>query len=563
MAVASSPLTGVLAGRGRGLRRAAGAAWLLAVLSLAACAQGSGQGEAPSRRPASLRIVSGDAQTGAAGEELAQPVVVKVEDASGQPVVGQIVNFRVVSGGGSPFAGVALTGQDGTAFDWWTLGPASGVQRLEARAVDPATGARLVFAVFEASATGASACAGGLLLCGGGCVDPASDHTWCGASGSCSGAESGTSCAAGQVCSAGACVAWCTPFGAHVAYKVTGDQPRKQVLVDVDKDGHLDVVTTIHNGTPANGRLEAFLGRGDGTLSAPATYPMARETIELIAPDLDGDGWPDLVVSHWAGSGLSVLRNLGDGRFDAPVTYEAGHTSELVAVDFDHDGALDVAITESSEGTIALFRNNGAGQLELVGRLAIPASGWQWELMAADLDQDGLQDLVVGLATGFAVYRGRAVGGFEATPELFITRTPASTFVQAVDLDGDGRVDVAVGTAGGFEVFWNEGGQALAFTSTFQAVAGQSGTPSFVFAADLNGDGLVDVQLGGESNLVALVANAGQRAFSGYELLALPQASVNTWVRAGDLDGDGRPDLVLGEWGAGQLGVILASGTCQ
>jgi len=72
-----------------------------------------------------------------------------------------------------------------------------------------------------------------------------------------------------------------------------------------------------------------------------------------------------------------VLRNLGDGRFDAPVTYEAGHTSELVAVDFDHDGALDVAITESSEGTIALFQNRDGGQLELVGRLTIPATGWQ------------------------------------------------------------------------------------------------------------------------------------------------------------------------------------------
>jgi predicted CxxxxCH...CXXCH cytochrome family protein len=52
-------------------------------------------------------------------------------------------------------------------------------------------------------------CAAGLLECGGGCVDPRSDRAFCGASGACAGSTAGTPCAAGQVCSNGTCALSC------------------------------------------------------------------------------------------------------------------------------------------------------------------------------------------------------------------------------------------------------------------------------------------------------------------------------------------------------------------
>ena len=100
--------------------------------------------------PLSLSVVSGNNQSGAPGTELANPLVVRVEDSRGRGVRDQIVNFRVVSGGGTTFAGVAITNRDGLAQERWTLGM-SGVQRLEARAVDPASGLPLTYGVFSAT----------------------------------------------------------------------------------------------------------------------------------------------------------------------------------------------------------------------------------------------------------------------------------------------------------------------------------------------------------------------------------------------------------------------------
>jgi len=123
---------------------------LLALVS--ACAGDDATAPGPT---ATLDVVSGNTQTGPINTELPQPLVVRVTDASGHPVQGQIVNFRVTSGGGSMFAGAGSTNAQGIVQDRWTLGPDVGQQTAEARAVDNKTGAPIVFATFTATATGA------------------------------------------------------------------------------------------------------------------------------------------------------------------------------------------------------------------------------------------------------------------------------------------------------------------------------------------------------------------------------------------------------------------------
>lgn len=108
----------------------------------------------PLRTPASITVVSGDLQSGSVGGDLPVPLQVRVDDSNGRPIAGQIVNFVVLSGGGSVFAGVANTNADGVAREIWTLGPvARDTQVVEARAVSPTSGAPLVFARFRAVAS--------------------------------------------------------------------------------------------------------------------------------------------------------------------------------------------------------------------------------------------------------------------------------------------------------------------------------------------------------------------------------------------------------------------------
>jgi len=97
-----------------------------------------------------MDIVAGDLQTGTVGRKLATALVVRVADAAGRPVQGQLLNFSVTSGGGSTFAGSALSDSTGQARERWTLGTvARDTRQMEARAIDTQTGQPLVFATFR------------------------------------------------------------------------------------------------------------------------------------------------------------------------------------------------------------------------------------------------------------------------------------------------------------------------------------------------------------------------------------------------------------------------------
>ena len=128
----------------------AAAALLCATVLAVACDSPS---HPDSREPAAIAVAAGAGQTGAAGQELATPVAVKVTDAGGRPVAGQAVTFHVTSGGGSVFSGSATTNAEGIAQERWTLGSQVGAQTLEARVVN-GSGTALTVSV-SATATAA------------------------------------------------------------------------------------------------------------------------------------------------------------------------------------------------------------------------------------------------------------------------------------------------------------------------------------------------------------------------------------------------------------------------
>ncbi|MBL0170834.1 MAG: PKD domain-containing protein [Gemmatimonadaceae bacterium] len=84
--------------------------------------------------PASLTLVSGDAQSATIGSVLPVKLSVLVKDAAGTALAGIAVQFSVDSGGGVLATTAASTGSNGVAVAGdWTLGSAAGAQVVSAR----------------------------------------------------------------------------------------------------------------------------------------------------------------------------------------------------------------------------------------------------------------------------------------------------------------------------------------------------------------------------------------------------------------------------------------------
>mgnify|MGYP000010220223 CR=1 FL=1 len=81
-------------------------------------------------RPGALGIVSGGAQTAAAGTALPQAVIVRLLATDGQPLAGRVVTYAVNAGGGVVTPPDPVTDAQGRIGFNWTLGPAAGSQSV-------------------------------------------------------------------------------------------------------------------------------------------------------------------------------------------------------------------------------------------------------------------------------------------------------------------------------------------------------------------------------------------------------------------------------------------------
>ncbi|HSP77656.1 MAG TPA: VCBS repeat-containing protein, partial [Myxococcaceae bacterium] len=85
---------------------------------------------------------------------------------------------------------------------------------------------------------------------------------------------------------------------------------------------------------------------------APVAYrfPTSAGLEELVAVDVTGDGYEDLLTVNDHDEAVALLLNRGDGSFAAPTLVPAGKLDALRVEDLDGDGTKDLAVVSESSG---------------------------------------------------------------------------------------------------------------------------------------------------------------------------------------------------------------------
>ena len=144
---------------------------------------------------------------------------------------------------------------------------------------------------------------------------------------------------------------------------------------------------------------------GPNFFAAATSYPTGANPTYVATGDFNGDGKADLVVadsyvsSGGAGSAIAVLLGHGNGSFDAPVLYPCVSRPRSIATgDFNGDAITDLAVTNQGAPYVSVFLGLGSGGVgngTFASAVAYAAGAGPFHIRAADLNQDGITDLVV------------------------------------------------------------------------------------------------------------------------------------------------------------------------
>jgi Bacterial Ig-like domain (group 3)/FG-GAP-like repeat len=353
------------------------------------------------------------------------------------------------------------------------------------------------------------------------------------------------------------------------------------LTADFNGDGKPDLAIL----QPAKTRVLIYLGRGDGTFQPFKQFYVGEAPRFMAVGDVNRDNHLDLIVSASIPSksnpgavGFTILLGDGTGTFHAPVmvTAKNGSAGGVIAVgDLNRDGDLDV-VTCGQAGQSEVFLGNGNGTF----REQVPfddgaSEGGESQLLLADLHGTGKLDLVVGYF-GFEGFPGSVIlfsgnGDGTFSPNTSIAPGFLPIWLGAADMNGDGKLDVVVGNgfSNSVSVLLNQGSGNFTFSQNNYATdylindqLNETPTPGLLSIADLNGDGKPDVTLAGREGVNVLM-NLGGGVL--YAPGSVEVGQLTGPILATDFNADGHNDLAIttdGFLGAdvGQVNVLFGNG---
>jgi uncharacterized protein (TIGR03437 family) len=274
------------------------------------------------------------------------------------------------------------------------------------------------------------------------------------------------------------------------------------------------------------------------SFAAPLALPAQQAPLGIAAGDFNGDGFQDIAIANAASATVSVYLGNGSGTFSpaATVTLPAGCSAAYLASAKFTGAAQPDLLVVCAMGQVLVLPNAGRGAFGKPISTTLPLGAWIGNLMIgqvhpaiADFNGDGKLDLVIpGQGTSaygagqvaWYLLLGKGDGTFQTPSNVPFTGVMPLSVV-AGDFNGDGKTDLAAAAYDSTGAPWLEialgNGDSTFQTPVLSQLPATSGT--VLLAADVNGDGKLDIVVAGSCLYLNLTGTGGSESNAGVTVL--------------------------------------------
>lgn len=331
-------------------------------------------------------------------------------------------------------------------------------------------------------------------------------------------------------------------------------------VADFDGDGKVDVLfnNTVGRSRGGLGPLYVYWGDANGQYRTQRRAELPSvEPYEWAAGDLNDDGWPELIVANQAETGRKITENFiywggPDGLSETRRSALVAHGCRGVSIaDLDGDGRLDVMLFNSAPADPGayIYWGEGGGRFNTAGRTELPGTTSGVPTLA-DLNGDGHLDLVThpGGKANAAIFWGDGTRKYGPERRTEVPDTSGVASSEAADMNRDGLLDLILtrrGYAPSYVYYGNAKGEFSSDRrSSFTPIETQG-----VTVGDLDADGWLDIvaptyKHQGSRATLTRVFLGGPGGVSDERFIELPTHS-GTGSQIADYNRDGHPDLLL------------------
>lgn len=237
-------------------------------------------------------------------------------------------------------------------------------------------------------------------------------------------------------------------FSSEATLNIAGGGTSRDVAIaDFDGAGNLDLVVA----DPANDEIMVFIGNGDGTFNAGLSFTTGAgsDPQQLVLVDLDRNGSMDLVAANSGTANVACLVNDGTGDFSGVAFVAAGSGPiDVDVADFDRNGILDLAVLNQTASTVTLHSGTGVAPFFGAPFATLTTETTALSVLARDLDSDGRPDIAVTTEGQPGVHLFRASGDTTFFPRETLSTGDEPAALGAADLDQNGSLDLLVSDRG-------------------------------------------------------------------------------------------------------------------